>query len=304
MTDSTAAGAAADPKHRAGSRGGRKTGRAAKLENDLKGAWTRGEIDIQYQPEFNVKDYSLVCFEALARWNHPVLGAIPPSAFIPIAEASGLIVPLGSWVLENACRRAAAWQKDGPPVGIAVNVSAVQFSRDDFVSMVVNVVERTGIAPDLLQLELTESALLPDVEQTVTKMNELRAMGIALAIDDFGTGYSSVSYLERLPFTTLKIDRSFVQELTVNGHSGRLIEPLAALAHRFGMTVIIEGIETARQFRTARESGCDEAQGYLFGRPTSHPEATARVLLIRDEVYINPLAAEVKPGQREPAAGA
>ena len=175
----------------------------------------------------------------------------------------------------------AAWQrKTACLVGIAVNVSAVQFSRDDFVPILVVPMfcRRTGIAPELLQLEFTESALLPDVEQTVTKMElTLRAMGIALAIDDFGTGYSSVSYLERLPFTMLKIDRSFVQELTANGYSGRLIEPLAAMAHRFGMTVIIEGIETARQFRAARESGCDEAQGYLFGRPTSHPEATARV---------------------------
>jgi EAL domain-containing protein (putative c-di-GMP-specific phosphodiesterase class I) len=158
-----------------------------------------------------------------------------------------------------------------------VNVSAVQFSRDDFVSMVVTAVERTGIAPGWLQLELTESASLPDVEQTVTKMKELRAMGIALAIDDFGTGYSPVSYPERLPFPTLNIDRSFVEELTGNRYSGRLIEPLAARAHRFGMTVIIEGIETARQFRAAWESGCDTAQGYLFGKPTSHPEATARV---------------------------
>ena len=240
---------------------------AAQLESDLKGAWMRGEMDIQYQPEFNVKEYRLVCFEALMRWNHPRLGAIPPSTFIPIAEASGLIVPLGSWVLENACRRAAAWQKNGAPIGIAVNVSAVQFSLDDFVPMVVNAVERTGIQPGLLQLELTESALLPDVEQTVTKMNELRAMRIALAVDDFGTGYSSVSYLERFPFTMLKIDRSFVQELAGNGYSGHLIEPLAALAHGFGMTVVIEGIETARQFQVARESGCDEAQGYLMGRP-------------------------------------
>lgn len=219
------------------------------LEDDLKGAWTRGEIDIHYQPEFNVKEHRLVCFEALARWNHPRLGAIPPLIFIPIAEASGLIVPLGSWMLENACRRAAAWQKDNPPIGIAVNVSAVQFSRDDFVSLVVNAVERTGIAPELLQLELTESALLPDAEQTVAKMNELRAMRVALAIDDFGTGYSSVDYLEKLPFTRLKIDRSFVQELTGNGFSARLIEPVVVVAHRFGMGVVIEGIETAGSSR-------------------------------------------------------
>jgi diguanylate cyclase len=258
--------------------------RAAGLENDLDGAWTLGELDIEYQPEFNIKENRLVRFEALTRWNHPRLGAIPPSTFIPIAEASGLIVPLGSWVLKNACRRAAAWQKDGASVGIAVNVSAVQFSSDDFVSMVVKAVEQSGIAPELLQLELTESALLPDVEQTVTKMNELRAMRIALAIDDFGTGYSSVSYLERLPFTTLKIDRSFVQELTGNRYSGRMIEPLAALAHRFGMTVVIEGIETVRQLHAAREFGCDLAQGYLFGKPTLYPEIALQSPAIAIEI--------------------
>jgi EAL domain-containing protein (putative c-di-GMP-specific phosphodiesterase class I) len=245
---------------------------AARLETDLNGAWTLGQVDIDYQSEFNIKENSLVRFEALTRWNHPRLGAIPPSKFIPIAEASGLIVSLGSWVLENACRRAFVWQKDNPCIGIAVNVSAVQFSCDDFVPKVVDAVERTRIAPELLQLELTESALLPDIEQAATKMNGLRSMGIGLAIDDFGTGYSSMNYLERLPFTTLKIDRSFVQELAGNGYSGHRIEPLAALAHRFGMTVVIEGIETIRQLQTARECGCDLAQGYLFGKPTSYPE--------------------------------
>jgi EAL domain-containing protein (putative c-di-GMP-specific phosphodiesterase class I) len=232
-------------------------------------------MDIQYQPEFDIRQHRLARFEALTRWYHPRLGAIPPSIFIPLAEKNGLIVPLGLWVLENACRRTAAWQKNGLPIGIAVNVSAVQFSLDDFVATVADSVGRSGLTPALLQLELTESRLLPDVERTVTKMNELRSMRIELAIDDFGTGYSSVNYLRRFPFTTLKIDRSFAQELTGNGYSGHLIEPIAVLAHRFGMTVVIEGIETARQFQAVRESGCDEAQGYLLGKATSSPEATA-----------------------------
>jgi EAL domain-containing protein (putative c-di-GMP-specific phosphodiesterase class I) len=144
---------------------------------------------------------------------------------------------------------------------------------DHFVSTVADAVGRTGIAPALLQLELTESTLLADVEQTVTNINEFRSMRIELAIDDFGTGHSSASYLKRFPFTTVKIDRSFVQGLTGNGYSGHLIEPIAALAHRFGMTVVIEGIETARQLQAVRESGCDEAQGYLLGRPLRLPRS-------------------------------
>jgi EAL domain-containing protein (putative c-di-GMP-specific phosphodiesterase class I) len=248
--------------------------RAKTLENDLAGAWARGEMDIRYQPEFSIGEDRLVRFEALARWCHPTLGAIPPSTFIPIAEKSGLIVPLGLWVLENACYRTAAWQKSGFSIGIAVNVSVVQFSVDDFVSRVVDTVGRTGIEPALLQLELTESTLLPGVEETLTKMNELRSMRIELAIDDFGTGYSSASYLRMFPFTTLKIDRSFVQELTGNGYSGHLIEPIAALGHQFGMTVVIEGIETARQLQAVQESGCDEVQGYLLGKATSSPDVT------------------------------
>ena len=241
------------------------------LQPDLDGSWRRGEMDLHYQPEFTIRDRKLVGFEALARWNHPIFGVVPPSSFIPIAEATGLIAPLGAWVLENACRRAAAWQKNDPSVGIAVNVSALQIARDDFVSTVLNTVERTGIAPGLLQLELTESALLTDLDQAAEKMQKLRAMRIAISIDDFGTGYSSSAYLDKLPFTTLKLDRSFAQDL--GARSGAFVESVVRLAHRLGMDVVVEGIESGRQLRAARESGCDQVQGFLLGRPTSRPEA-------------------------------
>jgi EAL domain-containing protein (putative c-di-GMP-specific phosphodiesterase class I) len=196
--------------------------------------------------------------------------------FIPIAEATGLIVPLGLHVLEIACKRALEWQGGEFPVQVAVNVSAVQFFRDDFVESVRRVLAKTGLAGDLLEFELTESVLLPGVDQTIMKMNELRAMGVSLSIDDFGTGYSSLSYLGRLPFSALKIDRSFVQELNGNPCSGRMIETIVALAHIFDMTVTVEGVETAAQLQAIQQFGCKEAQGYLLGRPTPFPERFLR----------------------------
>jgi predicted signal transduction protein with EAL and GGDEF domain len=259
------------------------------LENLLCGSLDRGEISVHYQPEFNVKNQSLVCFEALARWNHPVLGSVPPVRFIPVAESCGFIVPLGLWILEQACARAVAWQKCGPPVKVAVNVSAVQFFRDDFISKVKEVLARAGLAPALLQIELTESVMLSSREQTVQKMHELRAMGVSLAIDDFGSGYSALSYLGRLPFTSLKIGRPFVKDLE-DAHSGRMIQTLVALAHNFDMSVVVEGVETDAQMAAVRTYGCDEVQGFLLGRPTPAPECFLEQSAIRNLVASGDLA--------------
>ena len=242
------------------------------MDNLLRGALDRGEIDVYYQPEFSVRHQTLVCFEALARWTHPVLGSVPPSRFIAAAESSGFIVPIGLWILETACARAVTWQESGSPVKVAVNVSPVQFFRDDFVPKVQEILERTRLVPTLLQIELTESVMLTAREQTIKKMHELRAMGVSLAMDDFGTGYSALSYLGRLPFTSLKIGRTFVQDLDDDGHSGRMIETLVALAHKFDMSVVVEGVETDSQMSAIRAFGCDEVQGFLLGRPTHAPE--------------------------------
>ena len=177
--------------------------------------------------------------------------------------------------MERACEIAAGWahdpEVDGAMVGIAVNVSAVQLFRDDFVATVRGVLERTGLEPSRLKLELTESSLLADIEETIRKMRELRAMGVELLIDDFGTGYSCLSYLGRLPFTSLKIDRSFVHELNRGNHAGRMVSTLVTLAKEFGMNVIAEGIETAEQFDAVTACGCDEAQGYWLGHPARNP---------------------------------
>ncbi len=243
------------------------------LENQLRGALERNELTIHYQPEFDLQDHHLVRFEALARWNNPTLGMIPPAKFIPIAEESGLIVPIGRWIMEHACREALRWQAaSSRPVMVGVNVSGIQFMQNDFVGVVARVLEVTGLSPSLLQLELTESVLLPGRHESVTKLSQLRALGVSLAIDDFGTGYSSLSLLPRLPFDHLKIDRSFLQHILDSKDPTSMMRSVVDLAHNLNIRVIIEGIETPEQLAMIESMGCDEVQGYLMGRPTSEPE--------------------------------
>ncbi len=244
------------------------------LESELRGALGRGEIQVHYQPEFDItaEDTRLTRFEALARWVHPTLGNIPPSKFIPIAEESGLILPLGSFVLESACRAAVNWQKAaGHPVQVAVNVSSIQFARRNFVEKVQETLVRTGLKPELLQLELTESVMLTDSEHSIETMKQLVAIGATLAIDDFGTGYSSLSYLQRLPFQALKIDRSFIKGLEDKPEMRAMVDSLITIAHNLNMRVIAEGVENNAQMDAIKTLGGDEVQGYLLGRPTSDP---------------------------------
>ncbi len=244
------------------------------LEAQLRGAIDRGEISVHYQPEFDIASNRLIRFEALARWTHPTLGMIPPVKFIPIAEESGIIVTLGAYIMENACAEAAKWQQMGPyPVQVAVNVSSVQFARQNFVEEVTGILERTGLDPHLLQIELTESVMLKAYISAAETMKRLNALGITLAIDDFGTGYSCLSYLPRLPFSALKIDPSFINELSVRPESRAMVNSLIALAHNLGMRVIVEGVERPEQLDLIRELGGNEAQGYLLGRPTPNPRA-------------------------------
>lgn len=244
------------------------------LLRNLDGSWLRGEIDLHYQPQFDRRSGRLVGFEALARWTAPTTGPIAPSRFIPVAEASGLIAPLGAWILENACRRAAAWQKQNREVGVAVNVSALQFTQHNFVSIVSDAIEGSGIAAESLQLEITESALLPDEPRTGQVMRELLAMGLSLSIDDFGRGHSSFDYVRRLPFTTVKLDRRYVRR--VNRSTLKWLEQIVDLAHSLGMEVVAEGIENIQQLRVASDLACDTVQGFLLGRPDSDPETILR----------------------------
>jgi diguanylate cyclase (GGDEF)-like protein len=215
------------------------------LETELRTAIALGQIVVYYQPEFEIATRRLVRFEALARWIHPTLGTIPPSKFIPIAEETGIIVPLGAYIMESACRAALEWQAAGP-IQVAVNVSSIQFVRDTFVDEVMEVLRHTGLPPALLQIELTESVMLTGVRWAADAMTRLSALGVGLAIDDFGTGYSCLGYLPHLPFNSLKIDRSFVNELGSRPEIDAMVHSLVMLAHNLGMRVIAEGVETER----------------------------------------------------------
>ena len=249
------------------------------LENELRRAIGRGEITVHYQPEFDVLSNRLVRFEALARWTHTTLGTIGPDKFIPVAEESGLIVSLGAYVMECACAEALKWQAMVPyPIQVAVNVSSIQFRRDHFVEEVIEILNRIGLKPSLLQLELTESVMLSGIQRTSETMTRLKEVGVGLAIDDFGTGYSCLSYLPSLPFDAMKIDRSFVKELGSKLEATAMVRSLVTLAKNVGMRVIVEGIETEEQFDLIKQFKGDEIQGYLTGRPTPDPVSQISLL--------------------------
>jgi diguanylate cyclase (GGDEF)-like protein/PAS domain S-box-containing protein len=242
------------------------------LEILLRGAIARHEISVQYQPEFELAGSRLIRFEALARWTHPTLGSIRPDKFIPIAEESGLIDVLGAFIMEQACTEAVRWQGIVQhPIQVAVNVSSIQFRRKGFVEEVCMILGRSGLKPELLQIELTESVMLSGAHFAAETMNRLHALGISLAIDDFGTGYSNLSYLPSLPFDAVKIDRSFVMNMETQPESESMIRTVIALAKNIGMRAIVEGIETTQQLELVKAFGANEVQGYLTGRPTSNP---------------------------------
>jgi len=244
------------------------------LEHELRLALERGEITVHYQPEFDLGTMNIVRFEALARWNHPTLGQIPPMKFIPIAEEAGLIVELGAYIMDRACREALRWQDDSSdPIQVAVNVSSIQFVRDAFVDEVAETLRITGLSPTLLQIELTESVLVNGMENVAKAMHRLSKLGVSMAVDDFGTGYSSLSYLPNLPFRSLKIDRSFINELEHRPDLKNMIHSLVMLAHNLGMKVIAEGVETREQLDLIAKLGGNEVQGFLLGKPTPEPMA-------------------------------
>ncbi len=242
------------------------------LEGELRRAIENGEIRVHYQPEFDLATNTIVRFEALARWAHPTLGPIPPLSFIPVAEESGLIIPLGAFVMEKACADAVIWQRRANrPIQVAVNISSVQFARDTFLEEVEETLRRTGLRPSLLQLELTESATLTGVERAADLIRRLTGRGIGVALDDFGTGYSCLSYLPKLFLDALKLDRSFVTELAMREETRAFVQSILSMAHNLHMKVIVEGIETREQLELMRSLGTNEAQGYLLGRPTPNP---------------------------------
>ena len=234
------------------------------LEADLRRALARHEFELHYQPIFKTRGGGLTAFEALVRWRHPVRGLVGPGAFIPVCEEIGLIQELGAWVLERACTEAAAWPA---AVKVAVNLSPVQFRAPDFAADVRRVLAATGLAPQRLELEITESVMLQDDRTSLAILQDLHGLGVRISMDDFGTGYSSLSYLRRFPFDKIKIDQSFVRDLCSHHDNVAIVRAAIGLGHALGMTVLAEGVETAEQAAILEAEGCHEVQGYLFGRP-------------------------------------
>ena len=238
------------------------------LENGLYHALERNEFLLHYQPQVDLRSGEIAGMEALVRWQHPELGLVSPAMFIPVAEDSGLIVSLGEWVLRTACAQNKAWQLAGfKPISVAVNLSARQFRQPDLAEMVAAILGETGLDPACLELELTESLVMQDVEKTIATLSKLKAMGIKLSIDDFGTGYSSLSYLKRFPIDTLKIDQSFVRDITTDPDDAAIAKTIISMAHDMQLRVIAEGVETEAQKSFLQQRHCDEMQGYLFSRP-------------------------------------
>lgn len=240
----------------------------SELEADMRTGIREGQFLLYYQPQAN-QFGEIIGVEALLRWNHPVLGMVPPLHFIPVAEESGLILPLGQWILEEACRQLVIWSKypHTAHLTLSINVSAIQFHHKEFIDSVLDTLESSNITPSRLKIELTESMLVRDIESVILKMLTLKDRGVSFALDDFGTGYSSLSYLKRLPLDQLKIDQSFLHDALNHPRDAAIISAIVAMGKSLGMMVIAEGVETMAQFNFLKKEGCNNFQGYFFGRP-------------------------------------
>ncbi|MFK3738872.1 putative bifunctional diguanylate cyclase/phosphodiesterase [Massilia sp. TN1-12] len=244
-----------------------------RIESALRNALERDEFVLHYQPQVDLKTGQIVGMEALIRWQHPELGMVPPGRFVGVAEDTGLIVPIGAWVMRTAAAQNKAWQDAGlGRLRVAVNLSARQFASSDLLADIESVLNDTGLDPACLELELTESLFMSDVTPAVELLHRMKSLGVNLSIDDFGTGYSSFSYLSRFPIDVLKIDRSFVNDITHDANYAAIVASIIALAHNLRLSVIAEGVETAEQLDYLRHQGCDEMQGYYFSRPLPAPE--------------------------------
>jgi diguanylate cyclase (GGDEF)-like protein/PAS domain S-box-containing protein len=249
-----------------------------KLESDLRRAIERGEFSLNYQPIISLSANRIVGFEALIRWNRPQIGVIFPAEFIATAEETGMIIPIGQWVLREACERARAWNAahpNSPPVTMSVNISFKQFAQPDLVIQIRRALQESGLDPALLKLEITESLAMSDAERSETILWLLKGLGIGLSIDDFGTGYSSLSYLRRFPVNTLKIDRSFIAGIGNDTEGAEIVRTIVTLSHNLGLDVVAEGVETAEHAAMLKEFGCDFAQGYFYYRPLEQVAAEA-----------------------------
>jgi EAL domain-containing protein (putative c-di-GMP-specific phosphodiesterase class I) len=255
-----------------------------RLERDLRQAIDEKQFSVYYQPIISLESAKLAGFEALVRWNHPIEGLVSPADFIPVAEETGLILPIGQWVLEEACKAVHKWQQNSPRhrnLSLSVNLSGKQVSQPDLLEKVQWALDKSGLEPRFLKLEITESVVMENAEAATAMFKRLRALGVQLSIDDFGTGYSSLSYLHRFPLNYLKIDRSFVSRMTETSDNAEIVKTIVTLAHNLGMQAIAEGVETPDQCEKLRAIGCEFAQGYLFSRPI---DRNAVLAMLADEI--------------------
>jgi EAL domain-containing protein (putative c-di-GMP-specific phosphodiesterase class I) len=238
------------------------------IEESLRSALERREFALQYQPKISLSTGEITGAEALLRWTHPTRGPVSPAQFIPVAEDCGLILPIGNWVLREACKQARAWVDAGLPFAtMAVNISAMEFRDENFLEGIFTILEDTGLAPGSLELELTESVLMKHAESTESILRALRARGVQLAVDDFGTGYSSLSYLRKFPIDALKIDQSFVRQITTGPIETTIVTAVISMGRSLKLRVVAEGVETQEELAFLQAHQCDEAQGYYFSRP-------------------------------------
>jgi polar amino acid transport system substrate-binding protein len=246
------------------------------VENDLRRALVNQEFFLEYQPKLDIKSNELVGFEALVRWQHPKYGVIPPNDFIPITEDTGLIIPLGKWVLETACKQNKAWQLSGlPPLCVSVNLSPRQCKEKNLFQTIKDILSKTGLEPKYLELELTESLAMSHPREFIKLLSQFRKLGIKTSIDDFGTGYSNLNYLRQFPVNCLKIDQTFVKEMEKHTNDRSIVKAIVSLGHSLNMNVIAEGVETKEQLLELQEQDCDEIQGFYLSRPISAKAMTA-----------------------------
>jgi EAL domain-containing protein (putative c-di-GMP-specific phosphodiesterase class I) len=242
--------------------------RMLQLENALRYALERNQLHLHYQPQLDITGSRVIGVEALLRWQHPEFGMVSPGEFIPIAESSGQIIPIGAWVIRTAVQQLKTWLDSGlPPMIMAVNLSAVQFRHLDLPGLVTQILENAQLSPQYLELELTEGVAMDDPLGAIAVMNDLHARGVRMSIDDFGTGYSSLSYLKKFKVYKLKIDQSFVRDISTDADDSAIVTAIIQMAHSLGFQTIAEGVETEAQLAFLREQGCDEVQGYHFSKP-------------------------------------
>jgi EAL domain-containing protein (putative c-di-GMP-specific phosphodiesterase class I) len=243
------------------------------IEENLRRALERHEFALHYQPKIDLKTGVITGAEALIRWTHPVRGSVSPAQFIPVAEDCGLILPIGAWVMRQACTQARTWMDAGlPATTMAVNVSAMQFRNENFLEGLFAILDETGMSPELLELEVTESVLMKRAQFTASVLQTLRERGVRVAVDDFGTGYSSLSYLRKFPLDALKIDQSFIRQITTTPDETTIVSAIISMGQSLKLRVIAEGVETPQELAFLKLHQCDEAQGYFLSRPVPHEQ--------------------------------